>query len=298
MKLSVYTCSLPEYNIEEAATAIREMGYDGVEWRVDSINNGLAHSEHFKNMPEEQKYAFRYWLDNHATLDVDNIMEECLRAKKASDENGLEICNLATTLRGDDETLEKVLAAAAAIGCKTIRGPLEMYKPDKSYQEQFEDFYNYLRHCEPFLRKYGVKMLIETHHGSMIASASAGMRFLNGLDSECFGLIFDPGNMVYEGFESYQSSFEMLGKYLAHVHIKNAALVPGGKDEFGATKYTQAWKPLKEGSADLAALIKALVKVGYDGWLSVEDFSNEQPTREKLEGNIAYLKQLIAAAEG
>ena len=30
--------------------------------------------------------------------------------------------------------------------------------------------------------------------------------------------------------------------------------------------------------------------------MSVEDFSNEKPTREKLEENIAYLKQLIAAA--
>ena len=89
----------------------------------------------------------------------------------------------------------------------------------------------------------------------------------------------------------------MLGKYLAHVHVKNAVLAPGGEDEFGATKYNQVWSPMKKGSANLAAMIKALAKVGYDGWLSVEDFSNEKPTREKLEENIAYLKQLIAAAK-
>jgi hypothetical protein len=29
----------------------------------------------------------------------------------------------------------------------------------------------------------------------------------------------------------------------------------------------------------------------------VEDFSNEKPTREKLEENIAYLKELLAAAQ-
>ncbi len=55
--------------------------------------------------------------------------------------------------------------------------------------------------------------------------------------------------------------------------------------------------PLKKGSANLAALVKALVAVGYDGVLSVEDFSNEKPTQEKLEENIAYLKALIAAAQ-
>ena len=102
--------------------------------------------------------------------------------------------------------------------------------------------------------------------------------------------------MVYEGYENYELGFEMLGKYLAHVHVKNAALVPAGEDELGATKYEQAWMPLKKGSANLLALMKALVKVGYDGVLSVEDFSNEKPTREKLEDNIAYLRQLMEAA--
>ena len=117
----------------------------------------------------------------------------------------------------------------------------------------------------------------------MISSASSALRVLDGFDPEYFGLIYDPGNMVYEGYENYDIGFQMLGKYLAHVHVKNAALTPAGEDEFGATKYNQSWMPMKKGSANLAALIKALKKVGYDGWLSVEDFSNEKPTREKLE---------------
>lgn len=295
MKLSVYTVSLPEYDIPQSVAVIKEMGYDAVEWRVDSTNAGVA-AAYFKDLPEEQKYAFRYWTDNKATLNAEDIMNECLKAKALCDEAGLEIVNLATSLKGDDETLENVLAAAAAIGCKSIRGPLERFDPEKPYQEQFDGFRAYLRHCEPLLKKYGVKMLIETHHGMLISSASSAMRVLDGFDPEYYGLIYDPGNMVYEGFENYQLGFEMLGKYLAHVHIKNAALVPAGEDEFGATKYTQSWVPLKKGSADLKALIKALVKVGYDGVLSVEDFSNEKPTREKLEENIAYLKALIADA--
>lgn len=292
MKLSVYTVSLPEYNIPESVAVIKEMGYDAVEWRVDSTA-GLPRSMFPKDLDE---YAFRYWLDNKATLNVADIKNECLKAKALCDEAGLEIVNLATTLKGDDATLEAVLEAAAAIGCKSIRGPLERYDPSKPYQEQFDGFRAYLAHCEPMLKKHGVKMLIETHHGMLISSASSAMRILDGFDPEYYGLIYDPGNMVYEGYESYELGFEMLGKYLAHVHIKNAALVPAGEDEYGATKYVQSWMPLKKGSANLKALIQALVKVGYDGVLSVEDFSNEKPTREKLEENIAYLKALIADA--
>lgn len=297
MKLSVYTVSMPEYGIEEAAALIKEMGYDAVEWRVDVTEGESPLKAMFANLPEAQKYAFRYWTDNHATLNVNDIMNECLRAKKVCDELGLEICNLATTLKGKPEEMENTIAAAAAIGCKTVRGPMATYDPKRPYWEQFDEYRAYLRECEPLLKKYGVKFLIETHHGMMISSASSALRVLDGFDPEYFGLIYDPGNMVYEGYENYELGFEMMGKYLAHVHVKNAALVPGGEDEFGATKYNQAWVPLKKGSANLFALMKALVKVGYDGVLSVEDFSNEKPAREKLEENIVYLKQLLEAAK-
>ena len=297
MKLAVYTVSMPEYDIHQCVDLIKEMGYDGVEWRVDNTGDNSPMMAYFAHLTEEQKYGARYWIDNHATLNVADIRNECLKAKALCDEAGIEICNLATTLKGDMEAMDAVLSAAAEIGCKTVRGPMATYDPSKPYWDQFNEYRAYLKECEPLLRKYGVKFLIETHHGMMISSASSALRVLDGSDPEYFGLIYDPGNMVYEGYENYDLGFQMLGKYLAHVHVKNAALTPGGEDEFGATKYEQSWMPLKKGSANLAALIKALVKVGYEGYLSVEDFSNEKPTREKLEENIAYLKQLIEAAK-
>jgi sugar phosphate isomerase/epimerase len=169
------------------------------------------------------------------------------------------------------------------------------YDPARPYWEQFEGFREYLRQAEPMLRKHGVKLLIETHHGMLVSSASSALRLLEGFDPDYFGVIYDPGNMVYEGYENYQLGFEMLGKYLAHVHVKNAALVPDGEDAFGATVYKKEWMPLHKGAANLFALIQALKKVGYDGVISVEDFSDEKPTREKLEENLAYLKDWIAA---
>ena len=294
MKLAVYTCSMPEYTLEEAVVAIKEMGYDAVEWRVDVTEGESPLKAMFAHLTEEQKHAYRYWTDNKATLNINDIYNECQKVKALCDEAGIEICNLATTLKGKPEEMENTIAAAAAIGCKTVRGPMATYDPKRPYWEQFNEYRDYLRQCEPLLRKYGVKFLIETHHGMMISSASSAIRVLDGFDPEYFGLIYDPGNMVYEGYESYELGFEMMGAYLAHVHIKNSALVPGGVDEFGATKYTQSWMPIKKGAAHIPTLIKALKKVGYDGVLSVEDFSNEQPTREKLEECIAYLKQLLA----
>ena len=98
MKLAVNTVSLPEFDLAESVAVLKEMGYEGVEWRVDKTEGESPLTAMFAHLPEEQKSAFRYWTDNHATLNVDDIMNECLKVKKLCDEAGLTICNLATAL--------------------------------------------------------------------------------------------------------------------------------------------------------------------------------------------------------
>ena len=37
----------------------------------------------------------------------------------------------------------------------------------------------------------------------------------------------------------------------------------------------------------------ALAAAGYEGWLSMEDFSSTRPSRETLRHNLAFIKNLI-----
>ena len=134
--------------------------------------------------------------------------------------------------------------------------------------------------------------MIELHHGTLTPSASAAIRALEGLDPEYIGVIYDPGNMVYEGYERYINGLQILGDYVAHVHVKNASLVPGKRAENGEVIWEQRQNPLTEGSVNFADLFKALRAVGYDHTISVEDFSNEATTEEKLRSNLEFLKKL------
>ena len=155
-------------------------------------------------------------------------------------------------------------------------------------------------HREPFsalAAETGVKAVLELHMDTLISSPSAAYRALEGFDPAHIGLIFDPGNMVNEGFEDYQKSFELLGDYIAHIHIKNGILAPDGEDELGACKWKRVWTPLKKGMADLKKLFAVARKAGYDGTFSIEDFSNDEATPDKLRENIAYLKALAASAQ-
>ena len=70
---------------------------------------------------------------------------------------------------------------------------------------------------------------IETHFGNIAASASLAHRLVSQFDPQFIGVVYDPGNMVYEGYECWRTGFELLGPYLHEVHAKNATWVPVDK---------------------------------------------------------------------
>jgi sugar phosphate isomerase/epimerase len=144
-------------------------------------------------------------------------------------------------------------------------------------------------------RSFGVRALVELHHRSLLPSASAAAAFLSGCDPQHVGVIHDAGNMVYEGFEQYRLGLETLGPYLGHVHLKNARWRTVGQRPDGSTEWQAEAAPLAAGIVDVAALIRALRQVGYDDWVSFEDFSTEQPLADRLRAILAYVRQVVEA---
>ena len=100
--------------------------------------------------------------------------------------------------------------------------------------------------------------------------------------------------MVYEGYEQYRMGLEVLNEYLAHVHVKNAVWERNPNPKHATDS---AWRtvsaPMRDGFANWPQVIADLKSVGYDGWLSFEDFSQSAPTEELLADNIAYIKSLL-----
>jgi sugar phosphate isomerase/epimerase len=97
--------------------------------------------------------------------------------------------------------------------------------------------------------------------------------------------------MVFEGFEDYRLGIELLGPYLAHVHIKNAAF----QRPEGGGVWRGYWAPLEDGVVDFEGVFASLSGIGYDGWLVVEDFSGVRSTREALRHNLAFIKDMLAS---
>lgn len=285
MKYAVFTVCMPEFTVEEAIDRLAEWGYDGVEWRV-------------VNQRPSADGKPGYWSGNRCTISEDELPDVAEDLGRRCRDAGLEICSLGTYLRCHQlDAIERTFRAAGAMGAPQARVGVPGYDGSVNYRELFEQALTDYAKVEKLARTYGVKAVVETHHGSILPSASAAYRFAGHFDPECVGVIHDAGNMVHEGFENYRFGFELLGEYLAEVHVKNTAWEQTNETGPNAQRLWQAsWCEMKDGIVNWADVMRALKAVGYDGWLALEDFSTDRPTEQKLPDAVKYLRELEASA--
>jgi sugar phosphate isomerase/epimerase len=208
--------------------------------------------------------------------------------------HGIEICALGTYVNCSQyDTVVMLLEAAAKMGCPKIRVNSLPFDGTQKHDELFFAAQAAFAKLVPAAKHFGVQMNVEMHMRLISASASAARRLVEPFDPAVVGVIYDVGNMVTEGYEAYHLGLEILGPYLNHIHVKNAILQPDGRGGDGAAKYASKQAPLWEGMASYVQFSAAVKAIGYDGYLSLEDFSSELTTDEKLEKNIAYLKKVI-----
>jgi sugar phosphate isomerase/epimerase len=277
-KYAVFTVMCPEYDLERTAEVAASLGFDGLEWRVT------------KKAPEPIT-EISYWRGNRSTVDVDNIETDLPRARKIADQHGLAMPILGTYLRcSEHEMIGRVMAASASVGCYKMRVGVPQYDGTRPYPELYEEAVRDYGGVAGLAAKYGVQACIEMHMDIITPSAGLAHRIVSHFDPAHVGVIFDPGNMVVEGYEQYQMALEVLGPYLSHVHAKNCLWEKVGEED-GVAKWQWKMAAVKQGQTDWQKVVAALKKVGYVGWLSFEDFS-EGETRAKLAEALGYLRGL------
>jgi sugar phosphate isomerase/epimerase len=275
MRFSVFTASTPEWTPDEAVTHLAEQGWDGVEWRVTDQDGAPVPG---------------FWAGNRATWPLTGLEEAVPEIARVTAAAGLAISAIGGYVRCTDHAnTERMLAATAALKAHRVRVTMPAIG-DGDYRDLLATARTDMEWIAGRAAHHGVKALVELHHRTITASASAAMRLLEGLDPEHVGVIHDIGNLVIEGQEDALAAFQMLGPYLAHVHVKNVAWRSAGTRPDGSTFWAEEWAPLRDGQADLPAYFAALRRHGWDGWVTAEDFSTAVPLAERTADNLAYLK--------
>lgn len=283
MKYAVFTVSTPAMTPEEAAPKLKEYGYDGIEWRIVD--------------EEPNPSGMGFWHGNKATIPFTGILEKAPEIRKLAEDNDLAMPALGTYVAASDpESVETAMKAAQAMGVPKLRVNVARYDGTSPFKPLWDKDREAYKRVADLAGTYGVQALIELHHGTICPSASAARLFVEGLDPANVGVIHDAGNMVYEGYENYRLGFEMLGEYLSHVHVKNAKWIPQKYLEDRSVAWMCTAAPVHKGIADMRQLFRALKAIGYDGWVTLEDFSTERPLEDRLQENLAFLKRIEAEA--
>lgn len=137
-----------------------------------------------------------------------------------------------------------------------------------------------------FAEDYGVKILIEPH-GHITDSVKLMGEVLDRCNSDALGINLDTGNLWLGGGEP----LEMIAKFgskIEHVHWKDLPLemVARRGTQFGCGMSLTA---LGDGVIDIEAIYNALVKIGFDGYSTLEIAGEEAVLK-----SFAFLKKLGA----
>lgn len=281
MKFSVFTVMAPDTTPEQMIHYLKETGYDGVEWR-------------FAKMPEELKQETpSFWRNNLCTISPDCTDQELEELSKLTKANEIEVISVTPYVKaGKMKEVERVLQVAKKLDAKAIRVGVPSYDRTQNYHELYQQTISDLKEVEQMCKQYGIKGLIETHHGNIASSASLAYRIVSHFDPEHIGVLYDPGNMVFEGFECYKMGMELLGEYLAHVHVKNGFWEVKKEHEDGRVEWGVQMAPVEKGMVDWKQVLADLKAVGYDGTIGMEDFSGVYGTKEAMQHNIDWVKKL------
>ncbi|MGU3411091.1 sugar phosphate isomerase/epimerase family protein [Microbacterium sp. M1A1_1b] len=291
MKFSVFTASTPDWTPSQAADTLAAQGWDGIEWRVvdDIPEPGTV-------VPADRSF----WAGNKSTWQYTAIAEQVPEIARITEQAGLAYSGIGGYRQASDrDGVETMLRVTSELGARQVRVSMPVYRHEKertgeTYPQVFDRTRADLEWAVSRASELGVKALVELHHMTITPSASAALRLIDGLDPEHVGVIHDLGNLVIEGQEDHLAAFELLGPYLAHVHVKNARWVDTGDTRAdGSSVWQHEWAPLRSGQASVGDYFADLQAFGYDGWVTIEDFSTDLPLEARTADNLAFLRSLV-----
>lgn len=272
VKLSLYTLLAREVSLEEAVKLAADAGFDAVDIR--QAEDGVH-------------------LPNGAPP------SEGERCKALVADYGLHISGLTTYYRlgytdeaerdADMAGIASSMDLAVAMGAKYFRISGPTWDPATGYERQREMTRHQAAHIEQMAAERGICVTVEQHGGALTASAGQILDLFRGLDSDNFGVVYDPGNCLREGYERPSVQVDMLWPMMRAVHVKNGMTESG---EAASEMIPVQQIRLDQGILNWPEIIRAIIATGYDGYFTLEDFAEFDSLVEKFRWNVEYLRAI------
>lgn len=297
MKLGLVTAIFDSLDYRQTMQAMGELGLEAAE--VACWPAGKA----------ERRYAGVSHIDVDRVLADDDYSQSVL---SCADENGIQITNLAYYPNNLDADLERrgaandhlknVIAAAQKLGVNSV-GTFIGRMQDRTVEENLAEVKRVWPELVAYAEDRGVKITIENcpmlfssdewpGGQNLMTTPALWDEIFSILDSDMFGLNFDPSHFVWQQMDYVKAVYDYRDK-IFHVHFKDIKLLPEGLNRYGTMAYPLKFMSPKIpglGDIDWDRFVSALTDIGYDGGacIEVEDRS--------FEGSDELVKKSVAQA--
>jgi L-ribulose-5-phosphate 3-epimerase len=186
-----------------------------------------------------------------------------------------------TMRRESREGVQRALQDAKRYGATSVLLVPGVVNKEVSYDDCFKRSVGEIRQLLPVAKETGVKIAIENVWNDFITKPDQAISFLDAIDSPLVGWHFDIGNVLRYG--APEEWIPVLGKRILKLHIKEYAKLKG----FGVK--------LLDGDNKWPAIMKALDKIGYDGWGISEQPGNQSADAAALKDLSERMDRALAS---
>ncbi len=197
------------------------------------------------------------------------------------------------------EKTKKIIDLAVEFGSSVVTTHIGVI-PDEKSNPRYSVMLKALTECGKYANEKGVTLAIETGP----EKASTLLNFLKDT-SGGVGVNLDPANFTMVTGQDAVEAVYVLKDYIVHTHAKDGVMldknqVPtdvyhafaiGGIDALNACSGFKEL-PIGEGDVDWVNYIKALKEIGYDGFLTIERETGENPS-EDIAKAVKFLEKFI-----
>jgi sugar phosphate isomerase/epimerase len=242
-KLAFSTLGCPDWSLKRIVDCSVENGYKGFEIR------GLAGEMDLPKCPEFNK----------------TNLPASLRLIK---DNDIKIINLGSSAnlhfaqedkrKSNLDDAKRFIDLAEQLECPFVRVFPDDLPPDQSVEQTLDLIISGLVTLGEYAKGSNVTILLESH--GKVVYKDMLLKIMAGANHPKVGLIWDFFNMWVVTKESPKEVFDTLGKFIKHVHIKDANLVDG----------KPAYCLIGQGVAPLREAMDSLKRSNYKGYYSFE----------------------------
>lgn len=242
-KLAFSTLGCPDWRLKQIVDCSVENSYKGFEIR------GLAGEMDLPKCPEFNK----------------TNLPASLRLIK---DNDIKIINLGSSVnlhfaqedkrKSNLDDAKRFIDLAEQLECPFVRVFPDDLPPDQSVEQTLDLIISGLVTLGEYAKGSNVTILLESH--GKVVYKDMLLKIMAGANHPKVGLIWDFFNMWVVTKESPKEVFDTLGKFIKHVHIKDANLVDG----------KPAYCLIGQGVAPLREAMDSLKRSNYKGYYSFE----------------------------